>query len=63
MRRLTCLPSATPAIAPRGEGVPVAHDRGLPDWTRHRSARRLGHPGDKANGLGPVSLNRRNRQT
>ena len=39
MRRPTCLPSATPATASLGEGVPVAHDRGLSDWTRHRSAR------------------------
>src|ERR1700733_8768109 len=38
-RRPTCLPSATPATAPLGEGVPVARDRGLPDWRRHRSAR------------------------
>ena len=55
MRRPTCLPSATPATAPLGEGVPVAHDRGLPDWTPPPlSPVALGmaaRPGDKANSL------------
>jgi hypothetical protein len=55
MRRPTCSPSATPATAPLGEGVPVAHDRGpsgldtppLGPVAMGMAAR----PGDKAKGL------------
>jgi hypothetical protein len=56
MLRATSLPSATPATAPLGEGIPVVHDRGLPDWTPPPlSPAALGmaaRPRDKANALG-----------